>query len=234
MVRTSLMTCVLGGTRRWLGVSLALALLAVVSASASAAQITIGHFNPVSGGVTWTNTSPTGQLLTGTVKVNFTNDLTNTTFNNAILTISASSSVPAVNAQDQPINVPTSTVVIKDSTNTTTLMNTTFTGDLLAPFSNNNIAQLLGGNVNYLTGSPTTGVGTFSIFLPNVSPNIVLTNGIFSNFGADVGVGQFLLTVTRQISPVPEPASVAMFGTGIAAVGLLAHRRKRLARLAAA
>ena len=118
MVRTSLMTCVLGGTRRWLGVSLALALLAVVSASASAAQITIGHFNPVSGGVTWTNTSPTGQLLTGTVKVNFTNDLTNTTFNNAILTISASSSVPAVNAQDQPINVPTSTVVIKDSTNT--------------------------------------------------------------------------------------------------------------------
>jgi hypothetical protein len=232
MVRSRSKSRALGGTRRWLGVSLALALFGVFSASANAGQITIGHFSPVSGGVTWTNTSPTGMLLTGAVRVNFTNDLTNTVFNNAILTISASSSTPAVNANDQPINVATSTVTVKDSTNTTTLMSTTFTGDLLAPQNNNGIAQLLGGTVNYLAGSPTTGVGTFSIFLPNVSPNIILTQGVFSNFSADVGVGQFLLTVVNQAQPVPEPASVAMFGTGIAAVGFLAHRRRRLVRLA--
>jgi PEP-CTERM motif len=73
--------------------------------------------------------------------------------------------------------------------------------------------------------APLTGF-TFDASLPETGQAQNLTSLIF---GSVVGDGLVLptITVTSDVERVPEPASLAIFGAGLAGLGLLRRRRRK-------
>jgi hypothetical protein len=214
-------------------------LVALPAAPARAASVLIAEFSPVSGSYAWTNTSGVIGKLSASAQVDFNfvpGSGQSTAVHSATVTITALSTLAATvtpAGPDQPINVPSQITIVDNGPAHAMLLSATFTGDLLAltgTGSPGSSAQLSGSHTTYAT--PAFGAGSFTITMPTLSPNIILTDGIFSSFTATGGTGVFFSSIPLGPAQlVPAPGSVAMFGTGIAAVALLVLGRDRLAKI---
>ena len=240
----------LGRTHRWVGASLALAALAMTAQSpAQAAPASFAQFTQAAAGTpfSFTNNTTSASLgiTTVTTAVNF-NFLSgpDTTSHAATLTLTAVTNTPATSTPiagstyiDQGINDPSSDVLkITDNATGKTLLSLTFTGDLLG-FQNDSTGQLSGntarGNtVTYSSdyGTFAAGANSYAMGLTSINPVLSIGPGGFLNSFVSSVNGSFRGTF-QPTGAVPEPASVAMFGTGLIATAVLASQRKRLAVL---
>jgi PEP-CTERM motif len=245
MLRMTLLT---GGTRRWLGLTLALAAVLAVAAPAQAAPVEFAKFVFGTGSdFSFTNNGGTSGSLgngTNTVSFSFTDPAGNTTSTfTASVAFTGTTTTPAGtvgSTVDQPINAP-STIKFTEIGGLNpgaNLLSVTYTGDLLGQNGTPNIALQSSSNINTLVYSsdflPASFFNNPQNFIVNLptdgSNNIGIGPGGFLNsFVASNAQGQFF----TSIASVPEPASMVMFGTGIAVTGLLVFRsRKRVVRAA--
>ncbi|MFO0950512.1 MAG: hypothetical protein U0835_05045 [Isosphaeraceae bacterium] len=141
---------------------------------------------------------------------------------------------------DQPLNNQT---IIRFTGATGTadagknLLTMIFTGDIVG-FSGSPTASLLGSKASgqtvifssdFINFAPQLG-NAYSFSLLNITPALSMGAGGFLNsFVSNIG-GQF----SSDIVVVPQPTSVAMFGTGIMATLVLASRRRLLRNKTAA
>jgi hypothetical protein len=206
------------------------------AAPVRADSVLIATFSPVSGSYVWTNTAGVIGRMTSSAQVDFQFTPASgqsTATHLATVTITAMSTLAATQTPagpDQPINVPSQLTIVDNGPAHAMLLSTTFTGDLLALSTvagPGTAALLTGSHATY--ASPAFGAGYFTVSLPTVTPNVLLNGAIISGFTGTGGVGDFFSTIASTSQLVPAPASVAMFGTGVAAVGLLALGRRRLA-----
>jgi len=240
-------------THRWVGASLAMAALAMTAQSAAqAAPATFAQFTQAQTGspfqFTNNTTSATLGITTVTTPVNF-NFLSgpDTTSHAATLTLTAVTNAPATstsiagsNFLDQAVNGggnPNNDVLkITDNATGKTLLSLTFTGDILG-FQNDSTAQLSGNSArgNTVTfssdyGTFAAGANSYALGLTSINPVLAIGPGGFLNSFVSSVSGSFRSTF-QPTGAVPEPASVAMFGTGLLATAVLASQRKRLASL---
>ncbi len=237
---------------RKVGVYLALATVALAAQpTAQAASSTFAQFTQAVAGspFNFNNQTTDASILVANTPVNF-NFLSgpDTSTRSATLSVTAVTNAPATstpiagsNFLDQPINGsgnPTSDVLkIVDNATGKTLLALTFTGDILG-FQNDQTGQLSGstsrGNtVTYSSdfGTFAQGTNSYSLGLTSINPVLSIGPGGFLNSFISSVNGSFRGTFQPMPSSVPEPASVAMFGTGILATALLGSQRKRLAIL---
>jgi len=241
---------------RWLSAPIALAVLALSQASADAAAVTFAQFTQAGPGTpfAFVNQTTFGQagIVGFSTPVNFNFTLASglsTVTRAATLTLTAVTNAPASSAVlggstfiDQPINGnnpsnPADVLTIVENSTGKTLLSLTFTGDIVGKM-NDPSASLTGstdpaaGNnmVNYSSAFLNFGPGVNSYLLGLTSDNPALSigpGGFLNSFVGSIG-GSFSATV---VAAVPEPASLAMFGTGLIATAVLASQRKRLSRL---
>jgi hypothetical protein len=236
------------GARRWLVASLALAALMLAAPGVHAAPYTFATFNVPTDGQPFSFTNNAD----GTATIKDTN--TPVTFNftaptglgtqdrSAFLNIEPVGSVSAVGpaslgvvSLDQEINLLNKLTLTSGTNGTgTNFLTLFFTGDLLgiATGSSGNVIGSEGGGffrfVIYSSDFGTfPGGNSYNLALANMSvPMSIGPAGLLTTFIADVA-GQF---TGNFVSSVPAPASVVMYGFGMAGVGVLARwRRKRLA-----
>jgi hypothetical protein len=247
----------LGGLRRWIGVSLALAVIAWAQAPAQAQSYTFAGFTLNAGApLNFTNQTTGGTLsVTLNTQVNF-NFTSSTGQSNAphaaTLSLSAVTNAGATTGTiggttyvDQSLNgsgnVNQDVLKITDNATGKNLLTMTFTGDILGKLGDNqgsitgSTDPAQGGNVvtyssDYLTFIPSSGVGgtgllanSFALAMTSINPGLTIGAGGFLNSFTSAVTGSF------TASTVPEPASIAMFGTGILATIAFASQRKRLA-----
>ena len=136
---------------------------------------------------------------------------------------------------DQPINgATTDTITFTDVNSGHTLLAVTYTGDLYTKTgagtaSTPYISAPDGGTVTYssyyLSPSFIAGPSSFLLFLPASGDLSINANGLLNSFSSTSSSFGVFSTA------IPQPASVAMFGTGLAAVAFLAFRRHRMTKL---
>jgi hypothetical protein len=246
-------------TRHWIVVPIALAVLALIAqAPAHAAQTTFAQFTQTNPGTpfVFTNNTTSGtvgiQSFSTTVNFNFTaGSGLSTATQVATLTLTASAgpsatatsgSVGGTTFDSQPIdgNGP----VVDKLTITAgghNLLTETFTGSIMG--IQGGTQSILSGNSDPMGGNNTvTFSSDFLTFAPNGgNPNSYQLGLTGMTSPLSIGPGSYLNSFAASItgafssstfSPsVPEPASLAMFGTGIFATLVLATQRKRLAML---
>ena len=243
------------GIRRWVGIPLALAALALTApSSAQAAPASFAQFTQSVSGAPFNFSNNTSNATIGlsnfstSTPVNFnflSGPDTSThlaTLSVTAVTTAAATSTPIAGKSfiDQSINgggSPSSDVLkIVDNATGKILLSLTFTGDILG-FQSNSTGQISGstarGNtVTYSSdyGNFGTGTNTYSLGLTSINPVLSIGPGGFLNSFTSSINGSFRGSF-QPVGAVPEPASVAMFGSGILATALLASQRKRLALL---
>lgn len=233
-------------TRRGIGLLVALGAVAAIAAPAQAAPVEFAKFVFLTGSdFSFTNNGGTNGTLgsgTNTVQFSFTDANGNATQTfTATVAFSGTTTTPAgtvMGTVDQPIN-QSSSIVFTDTASGKNLLTVTYTGDLVGQVNTNNINLQSSSNVNTLTYSSAFLASTFfnnpQNFLINLptdgsSAISVGPGGFLNSFIASNAQGQFFTSVAT----VPEPASLVMFGTGMAVTAVLAFRgRKRWARSAA-
>lgn len=235
------------GRRAWLLAATALVATAVAP-SARAAGVEFAQFNAMTGSpVTFQNIGGTQGAL------GITTVATPVTFNfmpgyglgtqdrAATLTLSGTTGTPATstpilgkNYLDQPITGAGNTLTIRENSSGKILLQMTFTGDITG-FSGSSVGSLsgdttLGNTVTYYSDfvSAFSGTGnSFILGLPNITPGLAIgAGGFLASFVTNAN-GSFSAT---SLAVVPEPASVVMYGTGLAACLVLARRVRRKAR----
>jgi hypothetical protein len=247
MSRVSVRLPTEGGVRRWLVASVALAVLGAAPACVRAGTVQFASFQSTGNSpFTFSNTTTPGNNATSAtfsatteVTFNFAAGLgLDPTDRAATLTLFGTTSQPVNTGfgfASQPINGPASLTIVENATGNL-LLSMTFTGQLAGQLGGPN-ANLTGSydigdtvvfashDLSFGASSPTGWAGnSYSLGLPTVSP-LLATNGNFLNgFNSNIN-GYF-------VASVPQPTSLVMFGTGLAAPALLASRarRRRLAR----
>jgi len=224
--------------RPWLVASLAAAAL-IAAAPAHAAPFQFASFQSTNGNpFTWTNnggTSGTLGVISSPTPITF-NFLAGTNISNfdraAHMSITATSTVPSTGGTfpDQPINNGGTFSIIEDSTGKNLLSGVFSAADLSGHVggpnadvsSSTQVGYTITFTSDYLIFDNTQ--NSFDLGLANVNPLLsVGAGGFLSSFNANAN-GQF---VGNVLATVPQPTSVAMFGTGMAATGLLAFRARR-------
>jgi len=138
--------------------------------------------------------------------------------------------------------IPQNTVVITDNTTHQVLLSMTFTGDITGQKNSSSGSITGNSDASLTTHSYVTYSSQVLSGLNNSTPNsYVLGLTSIAPGGLSVGSGNFLnsftsaltgsFSRTTTLTVVPEPASIAMFGTGILGTVVLATQRKRLALL---
>jgi hypothetical protein len=244
MLKTTFST---GGTRRWLGLSLALAAVLAVAppTPAHAAAVEFAKFAFTSGtDFNFTNNTSSATLGNGTNTVSFS--FTDPSGN---ATLTATASVAFTGSTTTPAGTLGSTVVQPINTASTikftdvdpgvnfgkTLLAVTYTGDLIGQNGTPNISLQSSSNINTLVYSsdptflPSSFFSNPQNFILNLptdgsSPIGIGAGGFLNSFVASNAQGQFFTTV------VPAPTSVVMLGCGIAAAALLGVRQARKIR----
>jgi len=231
---------------------LALAVVLAVAApgSAHAAAVSFAKFAFQTGTpFTFTNNGGTSATLgsgTNTVTFSFTDVNGNATQTfNATVVFAGSTTAPAGSSGstlDQPLNGSPTTDTIKFTdidpgpNNGKTLLMVTYTGDLLAQSGTQNASIQSSSNINtliyssdFIPSSFFNNPQNFTLALPSDGSNNVSIGpgGFLNSFTSSFTTGQFFTSVV-----VPEPASVVMFGTGIATTAALMvlRGRKRLVK----
>jgi len=93
------------------------------------------------------------------------------------------------------------------------------------PYTNANASFNAGPHDPELTGPVT-----FSFSVPGVTSASIISNAVFS-FGTTAGVNVTGTGGTpRDVNPVPEPASMMLLGSGLAAISVSIRRRKKSRR----
>jgi len=231
-------------SRRWLGAALAFAAVALAT-PAFAAPVDFATFNQPNVGLSpfsFTNNGGVSGTIAYNpavqVNFNFTSATGLSTVDRAAsVTISPGPSTftPAVSIGgflDQPLNNLPQLKFTEIGTGKN-LLTMTFTGDIVGR---------PGASVGSITGDDMTGQvviftsdyltfntpgNSYVLSLQSISPTLSLgAGGFLSSFTANIG-GQF----RANIVAVPQPTSVAMFGTGLVATAIVARRQRR--RLAA-
>lgn len=94
--------------------------------------------------------------------------------------------------------------------------------ELILPFIANG-GTYASGNPGLVSHNPyTIGPATFTLALSGVTSSTTITGVTFS-FGT--GPDTFLQTGSNPPPPIPEPASIALFGTGMAGLAAMLRRR---------
>jgi len=240
-------------THRWVGASLALAALAIAAQSpAQAAPAPFAQFTQAQNGTPFqfSNNTTNGTLgitsVTTPVNFNFVSG-PDTSSHAATLSLTAVTNAPATstpiagsNFLDQAVNGagnPNSDVLtITDNATGKILLSMVFTGDI-AGFQNDSTGQLSGNTArgNTVTfssdfGTFAAGANSYALGLTSINPVLSIGPGGFLNSFVSSLSGSFRSSF-QPAGAVPEPASVAMFGTGLFATAVLASQRKRLAML---
>jgi hypothetical protein len=233
-----------GGASLWLVASLALAVFLTAAPVASADPVQFAAFQNTTGNpFAFTNNINSATMSASTqVTFNFTAATgLDTSDRAATLTLTGATNMSASSAGsilDQPINGPATLNITENSTGRL-LLQMDFTGDLVGQNNSPN-ANLLGfsdnGNLvlfssSYLNSFGATG-NSYDLSMPTVTPLLSLEPfGFMRSFTSNID-GSFVASITA----VPQPTSVVMFGTGLAATAALARRvrRKRLAGVARA
>jgi hypothetical protein len=241
------------GARRWLVACLALAALTLAAAPAAhAAPYQFATFNIPNANqpFSFTNNGGTSGTIKATAQVTFNFTVQTglgTADHSATLTITNSPPFPpgtpstftpasplGAGMLDQPISNITTLSIIENGTGKN-LLTMLFTGD---------ITGRVGGASGDIGGSDTTGQvdvytsdfltfnqpgNSYDLGLNTIAPGLSIGPGSFlNNFVSNID-GQF----SSNAVGVPAPASVVMYGFGMAGVGVIARwRRKRLAKVA--
>jgi len=229
---------------------LALAAVLAVAAPGSvhAAAVSFAKFAFETGTpFTFTNNTTSAALGSGTNTVSFSftdvNGNATQTFN-ATVAFAGTTNAPAGTVGpilDQPLNgATTDTIKFTDidpgPNNGKTLLAVTYTGDLLAQSGTQNASIQSSSNINtliyssdFIPNSFFNNPQNFTLALPSDGSNNVSIGpgGFLNSFVSSFATGQFFTSVV-----VPEPASVVMFGTGMATtvVLLIVRGRKRLVK----
>jgi PEP-CTERM motif len=263
MISTRSRGTLLGSHRRWLP-ALALGLAAVVlAAPARAASIQFAHFSQTTAGqlnfFTMDNATTTpGFSFSAVENVNFTFTVTGVSpaVHTAMLSVfgftyTSSPTLLGSSASDtvlvQPMSQITQLSIIDTSDNSNLLSMNIPPGSGLGPDGKLVISTANGGNYSATTASGDKVAYTSDdlTFNPGVASLNLLISGFFTNSSGTTSVvpsivavtgsgGTFNADVTPEVALVPEPASLAMLGTGTLAIaGLSVVRRKRAAKLAA-
>jgi len=233
----------------------------VPQAPAVADQVTFAQFTQAGSGSPFTFTNLTTTATAGIINLstqvnfNFTVPGISNATHAATLTLSAVTNQAATTATlggntfvDQVLNgnngtnpaTPLNTVTIRDNVTNQVLLSMTFTGDVIG--QRNSSSGSITGNSDGTLTNPSFVTYSSQVLsgLSNSTPNsYVLGLTSIAPGGLAIGAGGYLNSFTSAltgsfsttITAVPEPASVAMFGTGILGTVVLATQRKRLALL---
>jgi hypothetical protein len=223
-----------------IGLASAVALTMAASSPAHAGPVQFASFSTASGTpFTFTNNGPNASLGSNTNTVNFAfTSATGLTTDTHVATVAFSGGTSAFVGTsgsffDQPINgATTDTITFNDTTNHQTLLSVTYTGDLTGQLGSSNASLGSSANVDVLAYSSALLVpnffslpSNFQISLPpDVSNSPGISGNLLSSFTSSGASGQFF---TNPGPVVAAPASVVMFGTGMAAVALLVVRKHR-------
>ncbi len=226
-----------------LGIVAAIAATVLIAAAVQAAPIELGSFHLLNANqpLSFTNNAGTsGSLSALTVPVifNFTTQSgLSTVDRSATLTINPLGALPTTTPAivagsliDQPIN-PLTFSIIETSTGKNLLTMTPTGGDLVGNSTAVN-SSLSGTHTGVFTSDYGTFSGTtsesFNFGLATMVPALSVGPGGFVNsFVANVN-GQFSVDSTGFI-PTPEPATVVLFGLGLAGCGVFVRRRRKQA-----
>ena len=150
---------------------------------------------------------------------------------NALSTPTLTPASAAGGLLNQPISSPITLSITENGTGKN-LLTMSFTGDVVGTLGGPN-ASLSGAQVTGQTVVFTSDFGSFGMSnksfimgLATLSPPLSIGPGGFSNnFIANVN-GQF----SAEFTPIPEPATVALFAVGLAGVAAAARRKARRMR----
>jgi len=231
-------------TMRGLGLSLAVAAVLAAAAPAHATGVQFATFTQTTGSPFSFSNNATAATFSTTAATNINFAFTaasgqDTSARSATLSLSSTTTATARSATfggstfvDQNINGANNVLSIRDNATGRNLLTLTFTGDITgqAGSSNANLAgdSAVGNTVTYTSDFVSLGsTGSFLIGLPTIAPPLSAVPGSFLTSFITDALGSFSDT---SVAAVPQPASVAMFGTGLVATALLLARRRLAVR----
>ena len=236
-MRARFLDLISGGRR---GLPLALALVALVAASpAQAASVNFLQLGSTVGEpLAFSSTGGSGNIMLNAAPITFIANGLPGIPNNS--TVNATISVLAFVSNETQTTLPGGTKIDTATINGALMIASGGTTYLSASFTSATFSGIDGGTSATLSGTtPGTTITyasslpgfsytptSFSVDLVNITNGLSFVNNNITSFNSDINGGGFN-GIPGGTPSVPEPASVAMVGTGLAATGLLVLRRKR-------